>query len=167
MEGTIVVSIPLSLLPSLPPFPKARRISPLLLVSQDTDASHLGLGYDLQGFDEFMNVVLDAAAEVSLKGKSERKELGTSFTFVSLHLSLSFPSLSFLSEFPTHLGLLPSHRPNPAQGRQHNAHPTHHSIKEVSIVLTFSLFPLLFLVNHHPNPNPRRHYTHLPPTLPS
>ncbi|KAL7415347.1 hypothetical protein BDY24DRAFT_439772 [Mrakia frigida] len=28
------------------------------------------------GFDEFMNVVLDAAAEVSLKGKSERKELG-------------------------------------------------------------------------------------------
>lgn len=29
-----------------------------------------------QGFDEFMNVVLDNAAEVSVKGKAERRELG-------------------------------------------------------------------------------------------
>lgn len=29
-----------------------------------------------QGFDEFMNVVLDNAAEVSIKGTAERKELG-------------------------------------------------------------------------------------------
>ena len=71
MEGTIVVSTSdLDLDSHLFPSPQ------LALAYSPADKALVSL-LASQGFDEFMNVVLDAAAEISLKGKSERKELGT------------------------------------------------------------------------------------------
>jgi hypothetical protein len=61
----------------------------------------------LQGFDEFMNVVMDEAAEVYVKEAKPRRELGALLPIDQLNAAK-----------------LDMHRPYPPQGRQHHAHPT-------------------------------------------
>jgi hypothetical protein len=67
-----------------------------------------------------MNVVLDSAAEVTIKGDSKRRELGT---FLSSSLSLSLACYVRKRSRDGADPLCRCCRSDPAQGRQHNAHP--------------------------------------------
>lgn len=76
--------------------------------------------HTVQGFDEFMNVVLDEAEEIYLKdaaGKSKK-----SGERVSLGMSLS-PLVSSALR-PTLTQWMGRNRPTAAQGREHHAYPT-------------------------------------------
>ena len=72
-----------------------------------------------QGFDEFMNVVVDDAAEIYVKEAKPRRELGALFRWCS--------------EFQ-----LNGCRPYLAQGRQYNTNPT--SMKNLIVHASFD-FP--------------------------
>ena len=71
----------------------------------------------VQGFDEYMNLVLDEAEEVSMKRKS-RKPLGAP----ALHRLPAATTCLHQSVLSVSLLL---HRPDPAEGRQHHAHADH------------------------------------------
>lgn len=83
----------------------------------------------MQGFDEYMNVVMDDAAEVYMKDEQPRRDIGK----CSLPLSI----YSFLTAL---------RRPPSAKRRQHHTHPANERLKSVPICVFFSSYVAILVL---------------------